>query len=232
MNYYDILGVSQNSSAVEIADAYLEKAERVRPERFIGAPSEVIAAVKQASVAIEAAWHVLGDGTSRAEYNAELGAETPERGLSHLRRFEWRKHHAEHVWAIEQNLGLPLTPVLGISPPSKPASGEATSGKGLAATAGPEYSLGDPLARFANWLAPHGKAGREVSVPNVCGEHASDALYAVAKADLDIKFVRLTEHPRGNGIVVDQDPPAGTTVRRGSTVTVRAVYETDPTAPT
>lgn len=229
MNYYDVLGVSQDAPADDISDAYLDKIARVAPERFVDAPSEVVAAVKRASVAIEAAWHVLGDAKSRAEYDSELRVATTDGRQIRVKRLEWRRRHAEHVWRLEERLGLPLTPVLGLEPPDGQDLGATTDRRGSeVAQAAPDYSWNDPLATFANWLAPHARKERHVSVPDVCGLHASDALYEIAKADLHIRFVRLTEHPVGDGVVVDQDPAAGSMVRRGSTVTVQAVYEVGP----
>ncbi len=229
MNYYDVLGVPEDASADEIRDAYLDKIERVSPERFVDAPSEVVAAVKQATVAVEAAWHVLGDSSSRAEYDSDLHAAVSDSQQPRVKRLEWRKRHADHVWQMEQRLGLPLTSVLGLHPQTDRGFGSPADRPGLAEThSSLDYSWNDPLAAFANWLAPHGRKERHVSVPEVCGLHASDALYAIVRTDLHIRFVRLTEHPVGNGIVVDQDPPAGSMVRPGSTVTVQAVYEADP----
>jgi beta-lactam-binding protein with PASTA domain len=64
-----------------------------------------------------------------------------------------------------------------------------------------------------------------VTVPDVRRLRASEAFYAVGQSDLRIKFVRLTEHPAGgDGIVVDQDPSPGSSVRRSSTVTVQVVH--------
>ena len=180
-------------------------------------------------MAVEAAWHVLGDSTSRAEYDSDLRAVGSDSDQPRLKRVEWRKRHADHVWRMEQRLGLPLTSVLGLHPPTDRHLALPIDRPGLDVThTSPDYSWNDPLATFANWLAPHGRKERHVSVPDVCGLRASDALYAIVKADLHIRFVRLTEHPVGNGIVVDQDPSAGSTVRPGSTVTVQAVYGVDP----
>jgi hypothetical protein len=229
-NYYEVLGVSADASAEEVRDAYLAKTERLRLQRFVGAPTDVITAVKRASVAVEAAWHVLGEPDSRANYDRELVAKPSDHGESHVRRSAWRERHAEHVWTMEQKLGLPMTTVLGLRPPERISPGKP-SREGLAVTPAPTYALGDSLASIANWLAPHGKVSRNVAVPSLFGLRAIDALYTAFKADLHIEFVRLTEHPTGDGIVVDQDPQAGTTVRRGSTVTVQAVYDVDSAAP-
>ena len=227
MNYYEVLGIAPGASADEVTDAYLTKAERMNPERFSGDPPDVVSAVKRASVAIEAAWHVLGDPSSRAAYDTGLNAELAPGDQPRLRRLEWRRRHAQHVWIIERNLGLPLTSVLGLGPPGKTKRAPAMHA-GLAKEPAPGYSWNDPLAGLVNWLAPHEKRSHQVSVPDVCGRRASEAIYAISLADLRIEFVRLTD-PDGEGIVVDQNPIGGSTVRRGSTVTVQAIYDSPST---
>ena len=69
-----------------------------------------------------------------------------------------------------------------------------------------------------------------VTVPDVFALEASEAFYVVAKADLHIDFVHLSESQEGDGLVVGQDPPAGTSVRRHSTLRVDVVYS--PSSPT
>jgi curved DNA-binding protein CbpA len=80
----------------------------------------------------------------------------------------------------------------------------------------------DALEAHAAWLEPNAASpSRHVTVPDVTGHKASDVFYEVAKADLHINFVRLTDNPAPvDGVVVAQDPPAGTSVRRHSILTV------------
>jgi|GEM_PF-1720431 hypothetical protein len=238
MNYYEVLGVQRDATDEEVRHAYLAKAAQLRPERFVEAPDDVIAAVNRASVVIGEAWNVLGDVALRARYDSELDQAGQISVETHGHRSTWRHRHAEHVWAMERELGLPLTSVLGVQPPngddaSKPypddAQFEGLAGKVMSPSqqwlVSPIY---DPLAcleTLANWLGPHEKISRTVTVPNVCGMRASEVFYAVAQADLRINFVRLTEHPTGDGIVVDQHPPAGVPVRRNSTLTVQVVHK-------
>jgi hypothetical protein len=84
-----------------------------------------------------------------------------------------------------------------------------------------------PLEELANWLGPDGRGSKTVIVPDVRGMKASEAFYEVAKADLHMKFVRLTENPAGvDGTCVDQDPAPGSSARRHSTVTVQVWHPT------
>jgi hypothetical protein len=238
MNYYEVLGVPSNATDEEVRYAYLAKASQLRPDRFPGAPEEVISAVHSASIRVEAAWNILGDVALRGQYDSEL-RENGEIADEPGHRSGWRLRHAEHVWGMERELGQPLTSVLGVHPPLEGATlaaalkaqeGEGLQGGALMSPseewlASPLY---DPLAKLeqiADWFAPHPKPSRTVIVPNVCGMHASDVFNTVALADLHINFVRLTEHPVGDGIVVDQDPEAGVEIPRYSTLTVQVVHE-------
>lgn len=243
MNYYEVLGVPTNARVEEIRHAYLAKATQLHPDRFPTAPPDVLAAVAGAAATIEEAWHTLRDPERRQRYDAQLAsggaAVTPARHV----RLSAREMIAEHVWAMERELGWPLTEVLGLRPdavanPVPVADGSAAATgveqrAGLTSTrSNPSIEIGwsplyDPiegLEKVADWLAPHRERSREITVPNVCGLAASEVFYAVAKADLHIHFVSLTEHPDGDGFVVDQDPAAGSTARRHSTLTVRVVY--------
>lgn len=196
-------------------------------------------AVSSATVAIEAAWHVLGDAALRRQYDGELQASGAIVAEPAGPVPGWRRHHAEHVWAIERQLGVPLTSVLGVRPPSAPstelppvAPDEGLAGPPMTRSEGllpvsPLIDPLDPLEKIASWLAPAHLPSRTVVVPNVCGLHASEVFYAVAREDLRINFVRLTENPTGDGVVVDQDPAAGSSVRRNSTLTVQVVYPAD-----
>ena len=57
-------------------------------------------------------------------------------------------------------------------------------------------------------------------------------LHAVARAGLRIETVRLTEHPMPvEGLVVEQSPAPGRTVRRSSTLTVRVWHPPVPMSP-
>ena len=96
--------------------------------------------------------------------------------------------------------------------------------------ANPLYDPLGGLEKLAEWLGPHPQGSRMVTVPDVRGVEASEAFYVVARADLHINFVRLTERPDGDGLVVGQDPPPGASVRRHSTLTVEVVYSTEPPA--
>jgi hypothetical protein len=119
VNYYEVLGAPEDATQEELHQAYLAKQSQLLPERFAGAPEDVLGAVKRASVVIEQAWDVLGDVALRANYDSDLAQSAQHAGAMVSDRGNgWRLHHAEHVWAMEREVGLPHTTVLGIHPPS------------------------------------------------------------------------------------------------------------------
>ena len=218
MNYYEVLGVPPNATQDDVHHAYLAKAEQLTPERFAAASEEVRTAVSRASVAIDAAWHVLSDVALRAHYDSDVTLSGSGADNERDERSSWRRRHAEHVWDMERGLGLSLTSVLGVHPSSRVATSQDEYPKGLADQA---------IAPDEEWLAsplydPYASLERiaDFFVPSVCGIRGSEVWYAVARADLHIKCVWLTDHPSGDGIVVTQDPLAGTTARRFSTLTI------------
>jgi curved DNA-binding protein CbpA len=235
--YYEVLGVPRDATEAELRHAYLAKVAQLRPERFAEAPVEVTAALDRASALMDEAWRTLGDPGLRAEYDRDLEAGVDSR----LRR-------AERVWALERQLGWTLSPAYGLEPPKappgqaslRPAHAERphpeSEGAGLAGGASVPTDRGDVSPAFASlevladWLGPHRRLPKTVTVPRVEGMRASEAFYAVAQADLEINFVRLTENPTGgDGLVVDQDPPPGTLVRRHSRLTVHVVHPASET---
>ena len=139
----------------------------------------------RASVVLSACWHVLGDNALRGQYDAELDPAGELTAPPAGRRTRWRRRHAEHVWAMERELGIPLTSVLGLSPPGAATPPPPPGGLGDAIVGAPSEQwlvspLHDPLAgleRIADWLAPHEKADPNVTVPEVCGLVASEAFY-------------------------------------------------------
>jgi hypothetical protein len=234
VNYYEVLGAPEDATQEELHQAYLAKRSQLTPERFVGAPDDVLGAVKRASVVVDQAWNVLGDVALRGNYDADLSLGSTSAAHSASEAHEgWRRHHAEHVWAMERELGLPFTSVLGIHPPTADDT-ESKQPEGLVRPAtlpSEEWlvsSLWDPLAaaeRIADFFAPSGRADPNVTVPNVCGLRGSEAWFPAAAVDLRLSVVRLSEHPVGDGIVVDQHPPAGTRVRRRSTLTIQVVWD-------
>jgi len=237
VDYYEVFGIPRDASSEEVRHAYLAKTSQLHRDELAGAPDDVVNAVNKASATFDEAWATLGDAVVRAHYDAEfqllegIGSDAPSPSRS-----SWRRRHAEHVWAMERELGNPLTPVLGLHPPAPgdPIAKAPGDVPGLAdggMSPSQEWlasPLFDPLAdleTIADWFAPHPRPSKTVTVPDVCRMHASDAFYEVAKADLQINFVRLTDDPTGgDGIVVDQDPAPGTSVRRHSKLTVQVVY--------
>lgn len=232
-NYYDTLGVPRDATPDELRHAYLSKAAQLREERFVGAPDNVLAALAQAAAVIDEAWRTLSDDDRRAAYDRDLDDADDS-----------RRRRAERIWALEHELGWPLSPVYGLEPPGRSdhatkktlSSGEpgrppGSAGGGLAGPTSVPSEHGDvppvlaSLEVLANWLGGRHREPKTVAVPDVRGRRASEAFYAVAQSDLEISFVRLTENPGGgDGIVVDQDPSPGTVVRRHSKLTVHVVH--------
>ena len=205
MNYYEILGLPRDASPEEIRHAHSAKAIQLHPDRANGAPPEVIESVNKARVVIDDAGRILGDPDLRAQYDLAID-------------------RSDDVGTADPG------------PTSRPDDEAPANG-----LAGPEMSslhewfespLADPLnglEALAEWLAPQPQASRMVTVPDLRGVEASEAFYLVASADLHIRFVHLTTSQEGNGLIVDQDPAAGTCVRRHSTMTVEVVYSGTPT---
>jgi hypothetical protein len=234
VNYYEVLGAPEDATQEELHQAYLAKQAQLASERFAGAPDDVLGAVKRALVTVDQAWSMLGDEALRGSYDADLARGATTGGEASPEPHEgWRQHHAEHVWEMERELGLPFTSVLGIHPP--PSDGSTT--RQLDGLAGPpmvasEEWFGSPLfepitafVRIVDWFAPSGWADPHVTVPNVCGLRGSEVWWPLTEADLRLSVIRLSEHPSGDGIVVDQDPSAGTRVRRHSTLTIQMVWD-------
>jgi hypothetical protein len=234
VNYYEVLGAPDDATQEELHQAYLAKRAQLTSERFAGAPDDVLGAVKRALVTVDQAWSMLGDIVLRGNYDADLarGATNADEASSELHE-GWRQRHAEHVWAMERELELPFTSVLGIHPP--PSEGSPT--RHLDGLAGPpmaasEEWFGSPLfepitafVRIVDWFAPSGRADPHVTVPDVCGLRGSEVWWPLAEADLRLSVVRLSEHPSGDCIVVSQDPPPGTRVRRHSILTIQVVWD-------
>lgn len=80
-------------------------------------------------------------------------------------------------------------------------------------------------AAVADWLAPRPHRPRKVVVPEFLTMNVSQTSVIALRADVRLQVVRLTENPAPtDGIVVDQDPSPGTTVRRGSTVRLPVLH--------
>jgi len=201
---YDVLGVAADSSEGEIRHAYLAKAKHLHPDRYAGAPQEVVKKVEAATVAVNRAYEVLGDRWRRASYDRELRAR------------QERSRHRQHGGGGLTRESYPSQP--GYEPSGVP---------GLARL---EVVLAG-LDALVDWLAPSHPRPRTVTVPDFRGLGVHDALYGSVTSDLHPKIVRLTENPAPvEGVVVDQDPPPCTRVRRNSTVTLQVLHPTKATA--
>ncbi len=65
-NYYDILGISQNASSLEIKRAYRDKAKKFHPDINTAAGSEELFSI------IQEAYEILSDNNKRAAHDREL----------------------------------------------------------------------------------------------------------------------------------------------------------------
>ena len=73
LSYYDFLGVPRDASAVDIQQAFYERAEILHPDRFFAAKdSGLKAQVYEVYKRIAEGYRVLGDPATRKEYDAGL----------------------------------------------------------------------------------------------------------------------------------------------------------------
>jgi PASTA domain len=83
----------------------------------------------------------------------------------------------------------------------------------------------------ADWLAPHPAPPRHVTVPDVRGLFAGPCRRLIGARGLHVEVVRLVQNPMPvEGLVVDQSPPPGGSVRRSGTVTVQVWHPSRQTA--
>ncbi len=193
MTWYDILGISPGASSQTIRRAYEDKARQLGPDRIAGAPANVIAAAARGRQAVESAWLVLGDRAERARYDEQAGIARTGAGL-----------------------------VRPGPTPSRPGLDPADAVRAAGALSSAD-ALG-ALDALADLLAPRAappRRSRQVVVPDVRGLFSGPCQDAVAKVGLQIRTVRLTEHPMPvEGLIVDQSPLPGERVDRSSTLTV------------
>lgn len=78
------------------------------------------------------------------------------------------------------------------------------------------------MLMLTDWLAPHPRARRHVTVPELTGLFYSVSLEITGKLGLRVTPVRLTAHPMPvDGLVVDQTPKAAAQAHWGSALTIR-----------
>jgi curved DNA-binding protein CbpA len=70
VDHYEALGVPADAGGSEIRRAYLENARRHHPDFHVGATESERAGHAARMKAVTEAWHVLGDATRRAAYDA------------------------------------------------------------------------------------------------------------------------------------------------------------------
>ena len=71
--HYDVLGVRQDATAVEIKAAYHRQARRHHPDLHHDAGPAAVDRARRAMATVNAAWAVLGDASARKEYDRLLG---------------------------------------------------------------------------------------------------------------------------------------------------------------
>jgi len=74
VNYYQVLGAPEDATQEELHQAYLAKQAQLAPERFAGAPDDVLGAMRRALVTVDQAWSMLGDEALRGNDEADIGA--------------------------------------------------------------------------------------------------------------------------------------------------------------
>jgi len=78
------------------------------------------------------------------------------------------------------------------------------------------------LMALTDWLAPHPRPPGRVPVPDVRGLFHGVCLEVTGRLGLQVRAVRLTEHPMAvDGLVVDQAPLPPATIRRTRPLTVQ-----------
>lgn len=70
--HYDVLGVNADASAATIKRAYYKRARTYHPDAHAGSSDALIEEAERAMAALNTAWNVLRDATSRADYDKEL----------------------------------------------------------------------------------------------------------------------------------------------------------------
>ena len=78
------------------------------------------------------------------------------------------------------------------------------------------------LMALTDWLAPHPRPPGRIPVPDVRGLFYAACLEVTGRLGIQVRAVRLTEHPMPvDGLVVDQSPLPPATVRRARPLTVQ-----------
>jgi hypothetical protein len=109
----------------------------------------------------------------------------------------------------------------GLSSPEavSPRSAGAWGGRGGMDA---EFMLDTIADAVGDWLAPHPAPSRRIAVPDVRGLFAGPCRRLIGDRGLHVEVVRLEQDPMPvEGLVVDQSPPPGGSVRRDGTVTVQ-----------
>jgi hypothetical protein len=71
-SHYEVLGVPRSASGDAVRQAYLERARRLHPDRYIDAGPSRRSEAERSMQEVNEAWRVLGDPGRRRRYDAEL----------------------------------------------------------------------------------------------------------------------------------------------------------------
>ena len=68
-NYYDILGISQNASSIQIKEAYIYKVHLLHPDRLTGVSERIRRKAEEELVLVNEAYTVLSNPEARRQYD-------------------------------------------------------------------------------------------------------------------------------------------------------------------
>ena len=97
-NYYEILGVSRNSSAKDIKKAYYQLAKKYHPDTNKGDPN-----ASKKFQEVSEAYEVLSDDTKRKEYDA-WGSTSEQMGMGMGSQQQANQNTRDFNWQFKSNI--------------------------------------------------------------------------------------------------------------------------------